>query len=175
MSSKYPNVNIYSTITINKPADDIWKILADDYGGIGKWASGVNVSQGLGDPIGGSSCSGRSCEISATGFSDTEEKILTYDRDNYLLHYQLVHGLPGFVKNAMNTFKLTPKGGSTEVNANTIMDATGIPGFLMKRFMASSTQKALDNILEELKHYVETGRVHPRKEKAIEKYNSKKK
>lgn len=175
MSSKYPNVNVDSLITINKSAKDVWSILADDYGGIGKWASGVNASEGVGNPIGGSNCSGRQCKISATGFSDTEEKILTYNKDNFILQYQLVHGLPGFVKNAINTFILTPVKDETKVNVNTIMDATGIPGMLMKGFMSRSTQKVLNHMLEELKHYIETGNVHPRKQKAIDKYQKKQK
>ncbi|MEL6917390.1 MAG: SRPBCC family protein [Bacteroidota bacterium] len=175
MSLKKPNVNASSEILINVPIAKIWQVLAIESGDIGKWASGVDASEGSGAPINGSVCSERSCKISATGFSDTKERITVYDSDGYILKYTLFHGLPGFVKDAYNTWQLFPKGDSTTlVKANTEMRATGIIGTLMKGFMTKSTQKVLNAICEELKYYLENGEPHPNKVKAIEKYNRKK-
>ncbi len=176
MKTKNPNVNAASEISINASAEKIWQVLAVEFGDIGKWASGVDASEGSGDSINGSTCSERACKISATGFSDTKERITIYDKKGYLLRYTLFHGLPGFVKDAYNTWQLIPKTDSeTLVKAHTEMRATGIMGTLMKGFMTRSTQKVLVAMCEELKHYVENGEPHPNKVKAIAKYHRKKK
>ncbi len=176
MKSKIPNVNASAEIIVNASIDQVWQVLAVEFGDIGKWASGVDASEGSGAAINGSSCSERACKICATGFSDTKERITIYDKDGYLLEYTLFHGLPGFVKDAFNTWQLHPKDNTTtHVKAHTEMRATGLMGFLMKGFMTRSTQKVLNAMCEELKYYVENGEPHPNKVKAIAKYNRKKK
>ncbi len=176
MNTKIPNVNASSEIVINTPIDDVWQLLAVEFGDIGKWASGVDASEGSGDPINGSICSERACKISATGFNDTKERIIIYDKEGYLLKYTLFHGLPGFVKDAFNTWQLFPKDDSTTLlKVHTEMRATGIMGTLMKGFMTQSTQKVLNAMCEELKYYLENNSPHPIKVKAIEKFNRKNK
>ena len=176
MNNQVPNVYATSKIIIKATPDKVWKILAEDFGEISKWASGVNASEGFGESIQGSSCSERACEISATGFSDTKERITVFDKESHTLQYTLFHGLPGFVKDAFNTWELSPTNKSTTmITATTEMRATGIMGRLMKGFMTRSTQKVLDAMCEELKFYIENGKPHPRKQQAIEKYNRKKK
>ncbi len=173
MSTKKPNVNVTSQITIDTSALKIWKILAEDFGEIGTWASGVKASKGLNPSLENNLFSERHCEIAATGFNDTKERIITFDKKNYILTYELYHGIPGFVKDAYNTWKLIPGTTSTQVIATTEMRATGILGRLMKGFMTRSTQKVLDAMCRELKHYVETGEPHPDKQKATKKLKRK--
>lgn len=176
MANKEPNIQASSSITIDASVEKIWEVLAVQFGDIGKWASGVDASEGSGEPIDGSTCSERACKISATGFSDTKERITVYDKDSYMLRYTLFHGLPGFVKDAFNTWILEPQDDTvTLVKAHTQMRATGIMGALMGGFMRKSTKKVLIEMCEELKYYVENGSPHPDKLKAIEKYNRKKK
>ncbi|WP_299215728.1 SRPBCC family protein [uncultured Aquimarina sp.] len=176
MHDKKPNVNASSGIIIKAPIEKIWQILAVEFGDIGNWASGVDASEGSGTPINGSTCSERACKINATGFSDTKERITVYDKEGYILKYTLFHGLPGFVKDAYNTWQLLPKDESlTLVKATTEMRATGIMGAMMNGFMTRSTQKVLKAMCQELKYFVEHGEPHPTKRKAIEKYNRKKK
>ncbi|WP_422858878.1 SRPBCC family protein [Flagellimonas sp. S174] len=175
MSTSTPNVNAASEVDIAAPANTIWNILAEDFGGIHKWASGVNASEGSNPSLEGGHCSGRACKIAATGFSDTKERIVDFDSENYILKYALFHGLPGFVKDAYNSWHLIPKEDITQVIAATEMRATGLMGWMMKGFMAQSTQKVLDAMCRELKHYAETGEPHPDKKKAMARYNRKKK
>ncbi|WP_299246839.1 SRPBCC family protein [uncultured Aquimarina sp.] len=176
MNDKKPNVNASSGIIIKVPIEKIWQILAVEFGDIDHWASGVNASGGSGAPINGSNCSERACKISATGFSDTKERITVYDKEGYILKYTLFHGLPGFVKDAYNTWQLLPKDKSlTLVKATTEMRATGIMGAMMKGFMTRSTQKVLKTMCKELKYYAENDEPHPTKKKAMEKYTRKKK
>lgn len=173
MEKNKVNVAAASEIYIDAPIEQVWEILAIDFGGIGKWASGVDRSTGSGEGINGATCSERACEISAVGFNDTKERILILDNDQHILRYTLFHGLPGFVKNAENEWQLKEQNGRTYVTAKTEMHATGLMGWMMRGFMRNSTKKVLNNMAEELKHYVETGNPHPRKVKAIAKFEKK--
>ena len=158
---------------INAPVADVWAALAEDFAGIGTWASGVNHAEGAGRPVGGSLHSERACEIAATGFNDTKERILDFDTDRHVLRYQLYDGLPGFVENAENTWTLREERGGTRIVGVTEMRINGIMGKLMGGFMTRNTNRVLEHMAEELKHYVETGRPHPRKAKAAAKYQKK--
>ncbi|WP_298542949.1 SRPBCC family protein [uncultured Aquimarina sp.] len=163
IKEKEPNVIATAETIINAPIKDVWSILAEDWAGIGKWSSGVSHSQGFGQPIGGSDYTIRACEITAAGFDDTKEQILEYDDQNYLLKYELADGLPGFVKDAINIWTLEETANGTLIKGKTTMRATGIMGVMMKGIMKGATRKALESMTRELKHYVETGELHPDK------------
>lgn len=160
---KKPNVVATAETVIKAPIKDVWAILAEDWAGIGKWSSGVSHSQGFGEPIGGSDYTIRACEITAAGFDDTKEEILEYDAQNHLIRYELADGLPGFVKDAINVWTLEETSEGTLIKGKTTMRATGLMGFMMKGIMKSATRKALESMARELKHYVETGALHPDK------------
>lgn len=169
MENKY-NVVAHAITTIHVPIDKVWQVLAEDFSDIGKWASGVNRSVGIGDPS--TEPKGRMCEISAAGFGDTTEKIITYNATNHVLSYSL-YGLPGFVEEAINTWKLKSSEGVTTVSAQTRMRATGLLGYVMKGIMRKNTKKALTSMCEELKYYLEEGQPHPKKLKKMQKYEKK--
>ncbi len=173
MEKKKPNVISTVDIFIDATPDKVWEILAEDFAGIGKWSSGVSHSEGFGNPIGDSPHSIRACEITAAGFDDTKEEILEFDEQNYTLRYSLFDGLPGFVKDAENTWRLTAQGAGTQVSAKTVMRATGPMGFMMRGIMKGATQKALSSMAEEVKYYIEQGKPHPNKVASKEKLGRK--
>ena len=162
-------VSATASIFIDAPKEKVWEVLADDFAGIGKWASNVSHSQGFGPQIGGSPYNIRACEITAAGFDDTKEEILEYNADDFVLKYELSDGLPGFVKDALNTWTLEEQNGGTLLSGHTTMQATGVMGFMMNGLMKGATRKALENMCRELKYYVETGEPHPDKVAATEK------
>ncbi len=170
---KKPNVVATAETVINAPINDVWAVLAEDWAGIGKWSSGVSHSQGFGEPIGGSDYTIRACEITAAGFDDTKEQILEYDAENHLIRYELADGLPGFVKDAINVWTLEETADGTLIKGKTTMRATGIMGGMMKGIMKGATRKALESMARELKHYVETGELHPDKIASNEKVAKK--
>lgn len=170
---KEPNVVATAETVINAPIKEVWTVLAEDWAGIGKWSSGVSHSQGFGEPIGGSAYSIRACEITAAGFDDTKEEILEFDSDNHMIKYVLADGLPGFVKDAINVWTLEETNEGTLIKGKTTMRATGIMGGMMKGIMKGATRKALASMARELKHYVETGELHPDKIASNEKIAKK--
>ena len=162
-----------SEIMINASIDKVWQVLAEDFAEIGKWSSDVDYSEGSGEGINGSKCLERACKISAVGFSNTKERILQYDR-NQAIRYSLYDGLPGFVTNAENTWTFREVNSNvTRITGQTEMQVKGIMGFLFRGMMKKNLDRVLAEMAEEVKHYIETGKPHPKKIKAIAKYNRK--
>ncbi|MEM8858551.1 MAG: SRPBCC family protein [Chloroflexota bacterium] len=161
-----------SEIVIDAPIAEVWKLFAEEFAEIDKWSSSVSASQSAGNPINTLDYSERACEISAAGFNDTKERILTYDEPHQLT-YSLYDGLPGFVKNAENTWTFEEQAGKTKVVGQTEMEVSGILGFIMGGFMKRSLKSALDQMTREAKYFIENGRPHPDKVKAMEKLAKK--
>ncbi|WP_437439846.1 SRPBCC family protein [Eudoraea algarum] len=170
MERKEPNLQASYEIEIDAPIETVWNALAVDYGGIGKWASGVNhVVEFSGE--GGDAK--RFCSISAAGFNDTRERVIKWEPENYYFEYELYEGLPGFVRYSINKDKLTPKGDKTIWTSYNDMRVGGFMGLTMKWMMRKQLTKVLQNKAEELKHFVETGEPHPRKVEIMGKKVSK--
>ena len=174
MERKSPNITASFEIMIDAPIDTVWQVLAMDYAKIEKWASGVSSSVGSGKSLNGSTCSERSCEITAAGFNDTKEKILRFDPDNYYLEYDLYHGLPGFVRYSVNKDRLEERNGKTLWISDNEMRVGGFIGATMKGLMRKNLGKVLQYKGEELKHYIEKGRPHQRKLEVMAKLEKKK-
>ncbi|MEM6724185.1 MAG: SRPBCC family protein, partial [Bacteroidota bacterium] len=170
MERKAPNLTATYELTIEAPIDTVWKALAIEFDGIGRWASGVNhVVESSGAGLDAE----RFCEINAKGFNDTRERIIKFDPDNYILEYDLYEGLPGFVKYSINKYQLTEKDGRTHYKAFNEMRVGGVMGATMKGIMKKSLKNVLKAMGEELKYYIETGRQHPNKLAAIAKKEGK--
>ena len=171
MNRKKANVTATYQILIDAPIDTVWEALAVDYGGIGKWASGVNhVVESSGEGI----TAQRACEISAAGFNDTREKIIKFEPENYYFEFELYEGLPGFVKYSINKDKLEEKDGKTLWTSHNEMRVGGFMGLTMKGLMRSKLKDVLEAKGQELKHFIETGRPHPNKRAAMAKIEKKK-
>ena len=170
MDRQQPNITATYQTTINAPIETVWRALAEDYGGIGKWASGVNhVIESSGKGLHAE----RSCDISAKGFNDTKERIITFQPEKYYFEYDLYEGLPGFVKYSINKYQLKPNGKKTILLATNDMRVGGIMGLTMKGVMRKSLNNVLSAMAEELKYYIETGRQHPNKVMAMAKTEGK--
>ncbi len=170
MDRQEPNITASYQTTINARIDSVWKVLAEDYGGIGKWASGVNhVIESSGEGLNAE----RSCDISAKGFNDTKERIILFQPENYYFEYDLYNGLPSFVKYSINKYQLKPKGNQTILIATNDMRVGGLMGATMKGFMRKNLNKVLETMGEELKYFIETGRQHPNKIIAMAKTEGK--
>ena len=170
MQRKKPNIKASYEILIDAPIDSVWQALAVDYAGIGKWASGVNhVVESSGYGI----TAKRYCEISAAGFNDTKERVLKFEPENYYFEYELYEGLPGFVRYSINKDRLVEKDGKTLWISKNEMRVGGFMGLTMKWMMRGSLKTVLKNKGEELKHFIEIGKPHPRKVKIIQKKEKK--
>lgn len=170
MAQKKNVITKEQSIYIDVPIEQLWKITALDFANIGAWSAGVNSSEGQGAGINGSKVTERVCQPSYKGFKATTERFIKYNPNDYSFTYQIPNGLPKMVTYAENVWKHKKKGNGTELTMAVNMELKGFMGWLLKGVMEKQMGKILVENLEELKIYAETGKLHPRKIAANEKY-----
>ncbi|MEM8797382.1 MAG: SRPBCC family protein [Pseudomonadota bacterium] len=157
-------------ITVDAPADAVWTILGPRYGEISLWCATVYSSEWLDSPIviEGSPCKGRHCE---TIFGPFDETFLEYDAPRRSLYYEAKGPkLPFFVKRLTNRFTVEELSSArSRVTMKSTADMTQPFRFLMGGMMKMQMGKGLRGLMEELKHFAETGEPHPRKMKMMAK------
>ena len=164
-------MEIRTSFTVNKPADQVWDVLGNDFGGAAKWATGLYHSEEYGAPqLAGASCNNRACD---TDFGKIKEVVRVFDAKNYHLAYSVIEGFPGFVKSGTNNWRLTPQGDKTKVDIHFVGELQGVMGFIMKPMMKMKLGGALKQAGQDFKHYVETGQPSPAKAKELAKQSRK--
>lgn len=154
-------MNVRQQIKINAPASQLWHILAEDFDKISGWAatvleSGPNPQVPEGE--------GRVC---LTTFGKNTEVITHIDKTERTYTYAVTpEKRPFFLKGIENTWTIKPIGNDrSEVSMNANVKLMPVIGLLIAPLMKRRMLKGFVSILEELKHYAETGEVHPRKQK----------
>jgi hypothetical protein len=157
-------------IVINTNIEAAWQVLGPQFPYAFKWASAVNHSEGKGDSLNGSTCSERGCE---TVLGKLKEKLLTYSAENYLLSYELAEGMPSMVNYATNTWRLISlDSNKTVLRISINFRFRGLAGILMQPMLKIQLSRLGKHLLEEFKYYVESGKPHSRKIKAMKKYEA---
>ena len=170
-SKKKKVVEIKKSIYIDIPKEELWKITADDFTKVDKWISGVNFAESTGDQETGIGAA-RSCTPSYKGFKKTTEKIIKFKpMDSFT--YQIAEGLPKMVVYATNTWIHESKGAGTVLTMHTKMELKGLMGTIAKGPLKKKMNTILQDALEELKLFAETGNLHERKVAAMRKFEAK--
>jgi hypothetical protein len=158
-------------IEIGAPARDVRHIVAHQFDQIGQWASSISVSESIaalpvpdGAPVGGRACY-------APGFGgDAQEKFTYYDEEAMRFGYQAIGKIPLGLKCAENNWAVhpvVPHKSVAEFRAE--IDYDLFPGLFMAPLLKVMGGRMGGQLLEELKYYVEEGKPHPRKVKALQK------
>ncbi|ABD54470.1 SRPBCC family protein [Jannaschia sp. CCS1] len=153
------------TRTIDAPLDKVWDIVGPNYTSAGDWASSVYVSGArAGTPkVASAPAAGRVCETSLGPFTETIE---AYDADRHTVSYSAGgEKMPGFMKGLRNTWNLTQSGNGTKASMTLRADIAFPMNILMGWMMKMQFKKALNETIDDLKVYAETGRPSPRKVK----------
>lgn len=162
-------MQLAKSIVIHAPADKVWTILGDNFASISEWASDVQRSAPNADLIAptGAPVGGRVCHV--PGFGDIYETFTDYDAVGKRYTYEAT-GMPFFVKAAHNSWQIEALDAhSCRVGFKAEMRLLPVIGTLMGVPMRIQLSKVLQNAVEELKYYVETGNLHPRKLKKLGK------
>ncbi len=151
-------------ITINAPVQEVWHTAAVEFDKIGIWASNVSNSSEASDTIefDDAQMAGRVC---TTSLGDTYERFVDFSESDHHFTYAIEGDvMPFFVKKALNTWTLIPlSDDTTQLTMSAELDVNLFPGSLMRLPMAIQSKRLLQENLEELKYYIETGQPHPRK------------
>ncbi len=163
-------MDVIRKITINASAERMWKILADDYDKVGEWTSQIEQSTSNPDlPVG----EGRVC--TTPGFGDVKETITQFDETRRMFSYAAdIQKMPFFVRAMGNTWQVEPKGPNQSI-VHMHLEGKLLPVFaqLMGPLMKKQMVKTVDILLEELKYYAETDKIHPRKLEQLSQLNAK--
>lgn len=160
-------MQIARTLHVEAPLDKVWSILADDYASIGTWARAVQSSAPNPDtaPLQGAAVGGRVCTANIGAVTET---ITTFDVKHHVLAYEArAKAMPFFVRGLKGRWSLEPASRGTLVDLAFEADLMPPFGTLMSWPMKRQFSKAIDETLEDLKLYSETGAVHPEKAQAL--------
>ena len=161
-------MEIKKEIVINRPADEVWEVLGNQFSAAHKWARSLKHSEGYGEPqLQHAHCNNRACD---TTQGKIKEVIKSFDPNHYKLSYEVIEGFPFFVKSGVNTWQLTPQGSTTKVNVHLVIQTGGIFGMVMAPMMKIQMNSLLEGVMQDLKHYVEMGKPSPTKAKELAKF-----
>lgn len=147
-----------TTTTVAVDAQTAWKVVAEDFLEISRWARGVKSSEAneaTPEGVNGSTYGGRVCDVA--GIGRTEERIIAYDSDNRSLTYRITaEGLPAFVAEMSNTWTVTPNpAGSSDVTVDLRARTKGIVGSIAAFPLGRVLAKAAARLPKDLKAHLE--------------------
>ena len=145
---------------INKPIDEVWRYIIDEFSNAHEWATGTNFCRkGEADED-----FDRICHTESGKLKDNITKI---DDENYVLEFS-VRGLPFFVSSVVSTWKLTKLSDTqTEIVLGPRIEVMPVIGTVMQIPMKIIFKKLYPGLLDDLAIFIETGKPSPRKQKDI--------
>lgn len=160
------------SIIINRPPAEVWEVLGTQFGDACQWASGLEHSEGYGTPtIAGATVSNRTCK---TSVGNVKEEILHFDPQKYELMYRVIEGFPFFIDDGVNHWQLHQEdANATRVDMHLVIVTKGLVGMLMGPVMKRQMSQIADDVVDDLKQYVETGQPSARKAKELAKQLAK--
>lgn len=151
-------MNLSGEITIEAPADSIWRILGHGFASIGDWATAIQASHGAaGTPTPGAPVAGRTCETGLHAIPTVTENIVAYDDANRTLTYAATE-LPRFIGEARNRWQVTDAGpGRARARFDGVLKTRGLGGLLAALPLRVYLRRETMRVLDDLKHYAEHG------------------
>ena len=160
-------MRIIKQLTVNKPIEQVWEVLGNQFGEIDKWASLIHQSEMSGEStMPGMSHSIRSTET--TG-GPTKQELTAFDPDKHTIAYKAIAGTPGFFKSVNAAWSLAKKEDNTTaltLDFEVLFKGLGI---ILTPIVKMKLGKVGDELLDDFKFYVENGKPHERKLAAIAK------
>ena len=154
-------MKILKTITINKSIEVVWEVIWNQFSEISKWSSYIKESKVYGQP-----------KLEGLGFSTREldtingivkQEVTSFNSKQHTVTYKPISGMPPIIKELRVLWALSKKdANSTNLTLDFAMNMKGM-GHLLAPLVKMKLGKVNEELLEELKHYVEKGQPHPRK------------
>lgn len=146
---------------INKPIEEVWKCVFDDFTNAHLWATGTPTCR-KGEPNEGFD---RVCDTETGRLMDT---ITQVDKENFMFEFS-VKGLPFFVRSVVSTWKLRKISATqTEIVLGPRIKVKLGIGTIAQIPMKYAFKKLYPGLLDDLATYIETGKPSLRKQKEID-------
>jgi hypothetical protein len=160
-------------VIIQAPADTVWQVVGAQFDRIGEWATAIPASTAApaGPTTAGAPVAGRVCHTGVRLVPHVTETIIGYDAAGRTLTYQ-ASGMPAFVTTARNRWHITPIGdNASRVTYAGQFETRGIVGRLARWWILALINRTGRHVLDDLKHYIETGTPSPRKQRQLRHAN----
>ncbi len=148
-------------VSINASAEKVWETVGRDFADVGVWATAVSHSTANDKlpTVDGSPVGGRLCE---TSFGTASEEFTAYDDDKMSYSFKGVFESKMFT-DVTNTMVLTSiDADTTEVQITPALKLT-LLGKLLSPMIRMMVSKTTDEILDDMKYFIENGKPSPRK------------
>ena len=155
-------MNVKNEIEIKKSAKDAWEVMGSGFAKIHVWASFFKDSKPAGEPkFAEIDFSAR--EVIVEGGENTHS-LDVFDAENHVLSYTVTAGAPPFADKAEAQWALQIIDENTcKAYISVNMQLKDIVPTEKASEVSSWLNQSADNMLEEMKHYIETGELHERK------------
>jgi hypothetical protein len=104
---------------IDAPVDAVWDLMGEQFAEIGEWSDTV-IKSSLDGPIGEGAV--RTCELKPTPAASgtIQEMVTLFDRSGQHFAFDIITGLPGFMRRVNSDWKLEAAGPSSTHAINTL-------------------------------------------------------
>ncbi len=160
-------MKIQTEIKITASQGQVWEVLAEQFGAVADWTTALRSSS-LEGAVGKGAV--RTCESAPFGpfpASTVKERLVEYDPQNHRFAYVAFSGLPAMFKHAQNNFSIERIDDSScwvRSDAELALSLWLKPlGWLFAVIIKRDVKK----VFEEMKYFIETGTIHPRKAASI--------
>ena len=160
-------MHLIKKVTINKPIQEVWRVWAEKFDKAQDWMAVVvhSFEKKEGNKTENSPMIGRICEFSAKeNGPKVLEDILQYDEKKYLMDIKVVpQNVPLPLKyNLLKSSMRKVSDQQTEITLD-ISPVISWKGYLLYPLLRGGLSKSFNELLEELKYFLEKGQPHPRK------------
>jgi len=155
-------MEIKTHITINKSAIETWEVMGKQFANIHEWASFFISSK----PSGESKFEGINYAARETVVLNGENThtLDVFDNANHTLSYTVTAGAPPFADKASAEWSLESTGENTcQASITVFMELKEMVPAEKRTEVEMWLKKSSEEMLDDMKHYLETGNVHPRK------------
>ena len=163
-------MQITRSIIINAPLEKVWEITAHNFDKVDQWSSGVSLS-GVAEVESSADEANMAGRVCMTAFGKCFELFEVYDEEQHTFTYKAqFEKTPPGVKSARNTWRVEAISDSqTRFSMSTQTEFNLFPGLLIRIPFRLQIPRVLNMNLEEAKHFIETGKPHPRKVTAMQR------
>jgi hypothetical protein len=155
-------MKVSTEIVIEKSANDAWKLMGNGFAQIHVWASFFKDSKPSGDSkFDGIDFSARDTAVEGGANTHTLD---VFDTENHVLSYTVTAGAPPFADKAEAQWALeTISENSCKASIEVNMQLKDMVPTEKSTEVNMWLTKSSNEMLEEMKHYLETGNLHERK------------
>lgn len=151
---------IRRSVVVDASIDRTWQVFGDEFADVDAWAASIPESSATygadGIPTARTCASPIGTLVETVREFDPEARVIAYDAQS--------DAMPFFVDGLSNRWELTAESPeTTRIDMQFEADVWPVIGTLAWPLMRIRMASLLDETIEELEHYVETGRPHERK------------